>query len=483
MQPFLSIVIPIYNTEKYLPNCVESVLVQKFDNWELLLINDGSTDSCPQIIDDYSRADSRMRAFHKQNGGVYSGFNLGLEQAHGKYIMFGGSDDILEPNALEKIAEQAEEYDYDIIFINFATYVCDNEQNIIRLHTDKSPIKDKLRIIEKLEIKQQWIELLRFGLLRNPVNAYKLSIINKYRFREDIYGADYLLNLQIADDITSVSCYPEHLYNALIYENIEDENFNVSNNKYYTYEHDMFNEFYLGYKSLFLKWNLLDDSRLALISTLRMEHYFKVQLNNVFAFNNKNTPAENIDIITNYYDDIILETAIISERLTEVDNTLFNTIMHIIQNNEISSDFDNPVLKLYLAFSNQAISFEQLKLEITNALLNYKNPYRIGFENYKTLSAEYPQIADHNLLNYLETERTARKLLYTGNFEQALDTIIQLFNSAISTPEQYVILALCGYHLGLTEDSKNAIETGLDIFPDYLRLEELRDIINIERNN
>ncbi|MCL1988255.1 MAG: glycosyltransferase [Firmicutes bacterium] len=478
MQPLISIIIPVYNTEKYLPNFVKSVLTQQFDNWELLLINDGSTDSCPQIIDDYAMADSRIRAFHKQNGGVYSGFNLGLEQSHGKYIMFGGSDDILEPNALEKIAEQAEEYDYDIIFINMSSHVCDNDQNIIRANTQATVMTSPLKIIGKSEIEQQYSEFLRLGLVRNPINVYKLSIINKYRFREDLYGADYLMNLHIANDITSASCYPKNLYNGLIYENIEDENFNVSSKKYYPYEHDMFNEFYTGYKNLFAKWNLLDEYRLSLLSIIRVDYLEKLQLTNIFAFNNKNTPAENIDIITNYYDDIILETAIISNRLSEVDNAIFNTIIYIIQNNEISSNFDNPVVKLYLALSDQTISFDQLKLEITNALLNYKNPYRIGFETYKNLSAEHPQIVNYDLLNYLETERTARKLLYTCNFEQALDTVIQLFESTISTPEQYVILAICGYHLGLTEDSKNAVETGLDIFPNYPRLEELRDKLN-----
>ncbi|MCL1986833.1 MAG: hypothetical protein FWG64_02545, partial [Firmicutes bacterium] len=99
-----------------------------------------------------------------------------------------------------------------------------------------------------------------------------------------------------------------------------------------------------------------------------------------------------------------------------------------------------------------------------------------------TLSQKHTYIADYELLNYIQTEQTARKQLFTGNFEQALDTTIQLFNSKISTPEQYVILTLCGYHLGLTEDAQNAVETGLQLFPNYPRLEELQNIINTERN-
>ncbi|MCL1987242.1 MAG: glycosyltransferase, partial [Firmicutes bacterium] len=88
MQPLLSIVIATYNNENTLKKAVDSVLIQKFENWELLLIDDGATDSCPQIVDDYAKSDSRIKAFHKANGGCNSAFNVGLAQATGKYVTF-----------------------------------------------------------------------------------------------------------------------------------------------------------------------------------------------------------------------------------------------------------------------------------------------------------------------------------------------------------------------------------------------------------
>ncbi|MCL1988253.1 MAG: glycosyltransferase family 2 protein [Firmicutes bacterium] len=475
MQPLLSIVIPIYNNEKTLHKMVDSIFVQKFDDWELLLINDGSTDSCAKIIDDYAGEDSRIRAFHKENGGTYSGFNLGIEQAVGKYIVFACADDIFMPNAFEIIVRQANEYDYDIIFMNIDTSTCDNFQNIIFSDIHQNKILSSIKIIGKINVEENWRILIQHNLTSNPINVYKRDIIKKYRFREDVYGADVLMNIAIADEITSMSFDAQFLYRMFIY-NTNAENFNVSVGKYYEYEHDMFNEFYINLTNLYTKWNLLDEEIKIGFAESRIYHLKSQQLHNIYAFNNKHTPAENIEILTSYYCDIIFQAANISQTLHEVDELLFNNINSIFQNNSIADDFDNPVVRI-IRLLNKHSQIDEVKHELSSALLDYRNPYRIGFETYKTLSANHPQIVNRNLLNYLETERTARKLLYTGNFEQALDTVIQLFESAISTPEQYVILALCGYHLGLTEDSQNAVETGLDIFPNYLRLEELRDKI------
>lgn len=93
MQPFISIVIPVYNVEKYINRCIDSVLDQSYANWELLLIDDGSSDDSGKICDSYSTKDDRIRTIHKPNGGVSSARNLGIEQASGDFITFIDSDD------------------------------------------------------------------------------------------------------------------------------------------------------------------------------------------------------------------------------------------------------------------------------------------------------------------------------------------------------------------------------------------------------
>lgn len=101
--PAISVIVPVYQAEALLPQCVESVLAQTFADWELLLIDDGSRDGSPALCDGYAARDARIRAFHKPNGGVSSARNVGLEQAAGQCIAFLDADDAFEPTALETL--------------------------------------------------------------------------------------------------------------------------------------------------------------------------------------------------------------------------------------------------------------------------------------------------------------------------------------------------------------------------------------------
>ena len=104
-QPLISIIIPVYNVERYLPECLDSLLAQTYQNFELLCVNDGSSDSSQSILEQYARKDSRVRVFCKKNGGVSSARNFGLEQAKGEYIGFVDSDDFVLPRFLERMQQ------------------------------------------------------------------------------------------------------------------------------------------------------------------------------------------------------------------------------------------------------------------------------------------------------------------------------------------------------------------------------------------
>jgi glycosyltransferase involved in cell wall biosynthesis len=90
--PTISVIVPVYNVEQYLCKCLDSILNQIFTDFELLLIDDGSPDKSGQICDEYAHKDSRIRVFHKENGGVSSARNLGLDNANGKWVTFIDSD-------------------------------------------------------------------------------------------------------------------------------------------------------------------------------------------------------------------------------------------------------------------------------------------------------------------------------------------------------------------------------------------------------
>ena len=93
----ISVIVPVYNSEKYLHRCIDGILAQNYTDFDLLLIDDGSTDNSGNICDEYEIRDGRIRVFHQENGGVSSARNLGLDNARGKYVMFVDSDDYMLP--------------------------------------------------------------------------------------------------------------------------------------------------------------------------------------------------------------------------------------------------------------------------------------------------------------------------------------------------------------------------------------------------
>ena len=103
--PLLSIIIPVYNSENYLQACLDSIINQSFTDFEILLINDESTDRSSILCDEYSRKDCRIHLFHKENNGVSSARNTGLDNAKGTWVLFVDSDDLLPSNALNYLIE------------------------------------------------------------------------------------------------------------------------------------------------------------------------------------------------------------------------------------------------------------------------------------------------------------------------------------------------------------------------------------------
>lgn len=107
--PVVSIVVPVYKAADYLTQCVDSILRQSFINFELLLVDDGSPDNCPAMCDEYGKKDSRVQVIHKENGGVSSARNLGIEQAVGQYIVFVDSDDYVDVDYLSNMLNATHE--------------------------------------------------------------------------------------------------------------------------------------------------------------------------------------------------------------------------------------------------------------------------------------------------------------------------------------------------------------------------------------
>lgn len=117
--PKISIIIPVYNTAPFLKHCLDSIYNQSFKDFEVLLINDGSTDESGKICDDYCAKDARFKVFHKENGGVSSARNIGLKEMKGEWVFFSDSDDWLESDALQTLLDLASKEDSDLIIAGY----------------------------------------------------------------------------------------------------------------------------------------------------------------------------------------------------------------------------------------------------------------------------------------------------------------------------------------------------------------------------
>ena len=118
----ISIIVPVYNVEEYLKQCLDSILEQTFSDYEVILVNDGSTDNSGLICQEYAEKDSRIRYFEKENGGLSDARNYGIEQAQGEYLTFVDSDDFLDKMHLNVLYTALVSNNVDISIVNYANY-------------------------------------------------------------------------------------------------------------------------------------------------------------------------------------------------------------------------------------------------------------------------------------------------------------------------------------------------------------------------
>lgn len=465
MAPLFSFIIPLYNTEKYISIAVDSILSQNCDNCEIILINDGSTDSCPEIIDGYAAKHENVKAFHKTNGGTYSGYNMGAEVAEGKYVVFLSSDDRLDPEAVEILTQQAEIYDYDLILMNVATYTCDKEQNIIR-PLQHSVMQQPFTIIGKSFIEKHWLDIINYGLVRNPVNAYRRELFQKHRFREDMYGADFLFNIIIADDIHSAACHHKDLYHGFMYPAIRDDKFNVSTGKYNSYEHDMFNLFYTEYKKLFAKWNRLKDAA-ETIAHIRQAQ-LSTELYNINSFNNSQLYYEKIATLISYYDDIVAEVCHIRGTRSEVEKAIALSCEEQIAGAELRNlrekDKEPAITRL---LPSQVHGIAAIPGKMRDAVIK-NNPYHLWADKLSLLKDE-KSVA---MAEYIPLLETARGQMLTGDYKGAAHSLSETCLYDVQEPERYLVFGKNCVGQGCPHEAGIIYRLGLQTFPGYMRLEQ-----------
>ena len=224
----ISVIIPVYKVEAYLKECVDSVLSQTYKEIEVILVDDGSPDRCPEICDEYAQKDTRVRVIHKKNGGLSDARNAGLEQMTGDYVIFLDSDDWWVDNkVLEELVGLINTYKADVVQFDRITYTSDG-----KIHY---PNTDNLKKINDLPFDDAVLELSKNGKfdISAATKIVKSSIIkdNKARFIKGIYSEDIDWTFNLFQFIHSIAgierpiyCYRKRV--GSITDNVGEKNIN-----------------------------------------------------------------------------------------------------------------------------------------------------------------------------------------------------------------------------------------------------------------
>ena len=272
-KPLVSIIVPIFNVEKYLSECIDSILSQTYENIEIILIDDGSTDKSAEICDKYALKDKRVRVIHKINGGVSAARNDALQQANGQLIMFVDSDDWINSETCETAVSTMQESGADVVMW---TYISENNGN-------QSPkiIFGSDTIFEGTNVKEKLHRRL-FGLtgeeLANPELADSLCPV-----WGKLYKKELILDNNISFvDLSKIGTYEDGLFNIEVFSNVEKA---VYLNKFlYHYRRENTSSVTSGYrKYLFEKWQHLFDLMQEYIDKNNLPNDYQTALNNRIA--------------------------------------------------------------------------------------------------------------------------------------------------------------------------------------------------------
>lgn len=184
MNDIISIIVPVYNMELYLDRCMQSLVTQEYKNIEIILVDDGSTDSSAVLCDEWGKRDVRVKVFHKENGGQCTARNLGLEAAHGAYIAFVDSDDYVDASIYNRLLDDMIQYDADISCCATTNSEIVGGSNAVSIFTNEEVMSEHLADFsvvgqspcDKL-FKRELFEEIRFPLLRayeDCATIYKL---------------------------------------------------------------------------------------------------------------------------------------------------------------------------------------------------------------------------------------------------------------------------------------------------------------------
>lgn len=324
--PKISVIIPVYNGEKYIQRCIDSVFNQTYSNVEIIVVNDGSTDNTENILKSYSN----IVLINKKNEGVSRARNTGLSLATGDYVYFCDADDYLEKDAFEILVKEYAESD----LLRFGHYVVDGEKKKEKKNTD-----DVLALVDLTFDSKKLLEYLVSNKTEGHLWNYlfKLSVIkdNKILFDEELfYQEDVMFLLEYCLKIKNVKVISNPYYNYCVNENSVTKNIESSIRNLSSIAN-------LRYKIL----KLLKDSNNMNLSSLLEQRFLNLQLSYILDYRKKLSKKEYFNALKRiatanyeYYVEVLKEP--ISKKWKIFINLLKNKRMHLF----------NFYIRLYLLF-------------------------------------------------------------------------------------------------------------------------------------
>lgn len=195
----ISVIIPVYNVERYLDECIQSVVNQTYSDWECILVDDGSSDGSGDICDEWTRRCERIRVIHQKNGGVSKARNRGIEEAKGEYIVFVDSDDSIGVDHLWRLVNAE---DADLVVSGIRQICEDGQTDETKPNANKNFVLNKDSLIDFVDLNDKF-------LLYGPVaKLYKTFILNEYVIRFPVgcnYGEDLQFNLQYLEHVKTIA--------------------------------------------------------------------------------------------------------------------------------------------------------------------------------------------------------------------------------------------------------------------------------------
>lgn len=206
METAISVIVPVYRVEKYLPACIDSILNQTFTDFELILVDDGSPDRCPEICDETAKRDARVRVIHQANAGLSAARNAGIEIAHGEWLGFVDSDDYIAPQFYEKLYQTAQRTDADCVMCSV--------QNVDE--SGKSIDSALMRVADEVKTGQEVLQKIGRDDVTPYLTAwnklYRRKLFNTLRYPAGRQNEDVFVFAELFCQVQRAACVAELLY-------------------------------------------------------------------------------------------------------------------------------------------------------------------------------------------------------------------------------------------------------------------------------